>query len=310
MTLPTNGPIGYLRRSGLLAGLALAALAAGGCERALQVAPSSSTLALTAAEASVPLNGSITVTATVTNSGGAAIADGTLVTFASTLGTIEPREAYTSNGRATVRLNAGAVSGTARVSASSGGVQASALDIRVGSVPTRVVLTASQANPGSVTLVATVFDAAGGAVTGVPVAFATTAGTLGSTAVTTDGLGQAANTLYGTSDAVVTATVSGVQASIAVRFGAGGTLSVNITMNPSTPQRRQTVAFTANVTGFGGSAVFVERYEWDFGNGQVFVTTGNSVSKAYDSEGQYGVTLRVYAVGGAVGISRIEFWVD
>ena len=60
----------------------------------------------------------------------------------------------------------------------------------------------------------------------------------------------------------------------------------------------------------GGAPVFVERYEWDFGDGQVFVTTGNTVSKAYDVEGKYGLTVRVYGVGGAVGLSRIEFFVD
>ncbi len=293
----------------MLAALAAVALATAACERALQVAPTSSLLSLMATSTSVPLNGAIEITATLTANGGA-VKDGTLVTFSSNLGTLEPVEAYTANGRASVRLRAGTISGTAQITASSGGTQSDPLQIRVGSVPARVTLTASQATPGSVTVVATVFDTEGAAVVGVPVAFTTTSGTLATSAMTTDGLGQAANTLFGTADAVVTATVAGLQSSIAVRFGAGGTLTVNIAMNPTTPKRRQTIVFTANVSAAGGASVFVERYEWDFGDGQVFVTTGNTVSKAYEQEGRYGLTVRVYGVGGSVGLSRIEFYVD
>lgn len=304
-----NGPIGILGRVGLLPAVALIAFAATGCEQALQVAPSSSVLSLVSAASWVPLNGAVEVTATVT-SGGRAVDDGTLVSFSSSLGDIDPVEARTANGRASVRLRSGGISGVASVVASSGGVQSDPLQIRVGSVPARIVLAASQASPGSVTLVATVWDTAGAPVAGVPVSFATTAGTLASSTMTTDGVGQAANTLFGTSDAVVTASVGTVQTNIAVRFGVGATLSVNITLNPTTPQRQQTVLFTANVSGIGGTPVIVERYEWDFGNGQVFVGTGNTTSKAYETRGIHGLTLRVFAAGGAVGISRIEFYVD
>lgn len=303
------GSLAMLRRGGLLAAVAAVAIASAGCERALQVAPSGANVSIIASSTSVPLNGTVEVTATLTDNGGA-VRDGTLVTFSSTLGTFEPLEATTANGRASVRFRAGTVSGTAQIVASSGAMKSSPLDIRVGTVPTQIVMSATQASPGSMTVVATVFGSDGAPVVGAAVSFTTTAGTLASSAATTNSGGQAANTLFGTGDAVVTASVGGIQTSIVVRFGSSGTFSVNIGVNPITPQRRQTVVFTATVSGFGGAAVLVERYEWDFGNGEVFVTTGNTVSKAWETQGQFGVTVRVYAAGGAVGISRVEFYVQ
>jgi hypothetical protein len=287
-----------------------AAIAAAGCERALLVAPTSSSLVLTASASAVPLNGKLAITATLTDATGKPVADGTLVRFTSTLGTLEPVEAYIGNGRATTSFVAGPVSGIASIVASSGGVQSSPIQIRVGSVPARIVLATTASTSTSVTIVATVLDSSGVAISGIPVTFTTTAGTLASSTVNSNSVGQAVNTLYGATDAVVTAEAAGVTASMAVRFAGGGTLSVNIGINPTSPQRRQIVTFTANVTNLAGSPVPIQRYEWDFGGGYVVITTGNTTTRSFDVEGIYTLTLRVYALDGSAGLSQIQFYVD
>jgi len=297
-------------RRWLAAGLAVfAALSAGACERALQVAPSASVLVLSAPVTALPLNGTLNVTATLTDGAGAPVADGTLVTFAASLGTVNPSEARISNGRATVTYNAGATSGLATVSASSGGVSSNVLSVRVGPVPASILINASTSGT-TATIMASVYDASGRAIAGTPVSFTTTAGTLSTSTVNTDAFGQATNTLFGTTDAIVTATAGGYSASVAVRFTFNGALSVNLTINPASPKRRDNVVFTATVGGFNNQPVFVQRYEWLFSDGVVVTTTGNQTVRAFLAEGNYSVTVRVTTIDGIVGLSRIEFHVD
>ena len=96
-------------------------------------APTDSTITLFASSTTVGLNGSIEITATVIESAGTPVQNGTVVTFTTTLGTIEPNEASTNNGKVTVTLLAGTRSGTAEVRAFSGGTSsADALTVTVG----------------------------------------------------------------------------------------------------------------------------------------------------------------------------------
>ena len=313
MTRRSLGSISSFAHTRWLAGLLVVAaiIAAAGCEQALQVAPTSSVLVLSAAVNNVPLNGILPLTATVTDPTGKPVAEGTLVSFSSTLGVLDPIEARVSNGRASTRLLAGSISGLATVRAASGGIISTALDIRVGPVPARIVIASSITVNNGANLVATVFDSNGVAVVGAPVTFTTTAGTLSSVLATTDALGQAFTTLFGIGDSVVTAESVGIKTSLAVRFGSiGGSLTVNIGMSNTTPIRHQTIVFTANVTGLGGLTVPIQRYEWDFGGGVVVTSTGNTTSRTYDFEGTYGLTLRVYGIDGSVGLSSIQFYVD
>jgi hypothetical protein len=297
-------------RVGLLLLLAVAALGANACERALQVAPSSSVIALSTTATGVALNGSLTITALVTNSSGQPVSDGTLVTFATTLGTLDRAEATVSNGRATVQLLAGTTPGTATVTATSGGVSSNALSLRVGPVASRVVMTSASGSIGSVQVTALVFDANGVAIPGVAVTFATSAGSLSSSTVYADSFGQATTTLYTQTDAVVTASTQGVSTTLAVRPGGSGTLTVNVAISPTDPVRNQTVTFTATTTTIGGGTIPIDHYEWDWGNGLVFITTGNVVSRSWGTEGTYSLTLRVYGYDGSVGQSHIEFYID
>lgn len=284
-------------------------VATSGCEQALQVAPSSSVLVLTAPVSAVGLNTTVTITATLTDASGKAVADGTLVTFSSSLGQLSPIEARVANGRAVTVLNAGATSGMATITAVSGGISSNSLAVRVGALPSRITISGSTS--GSLaTIVATVYDSGGAPVPNAPVTFLTSAGTLGYTAVVTDALGRASTTLFGTYEAVVTAESYGMRASMAIGLSPTGTLSVNVTMSPVNPLRRQNITFTTTTSVPGNAPIFVQRYEWLFNDGLFVTTTGNTTARAFENEGVYWVTVRVFTSDGNVGMSRIEFYVD
>jgi hypothetical protein len=296
----------------LVVGSLFAATAFGvvGCEQAVQVAPTSSVLTLSSAATGVDVNGSLAITATVTSSTGKAVSDGTIVTFASTLGTIAPIEARTSNGRAVVQLLAGATSGTASVTATSGSVTSSALPVRVGQVPGRIALTATLGSLGTSTILATVYDSRSLPLAGVPVTFTTTAGNLASSTVYTDATGQAATSFFCQTDATVTATSLGVQSSIIVRPGGFGAIAVNIGVSPAAPARRQTVTFTATATATCTTGSCIARYEWEWSDGYALTTTGNVTTRTFEVFGNYAVIVRAIAIDGSIGTSRAEFFVN
>gem|GEM_PF-1212478 len=114
--------------SGLSIGTAQVSAAAGGVLRVVEVTftigpPASMTV--TAAPPSISIvTGSSTVTATVRDVGNNLVADGTLVSFATSLGTINPPTALTTNGIATTTLTAGTKTGTAIVTATVGAIWA------------------------------------------------------------------------------------------------------------------------------------------------------------------------------------------
>lgn len=290
---------------------AVAALGAAGCEQLVQVAPTSSVLTLTAAATGVDLNGAVAITATLTSDSGQAVSDGTLVTFASTLGTIDPVQARTSNGRATVSLLGGSVSGTAAVTATSGAIVSDALQIRVGQVASRITTSATLGSLGTSTILATVFDSRGIPLAGVPVTFTTTAGSFGSATVYTDAAGVASTSFFCQTEATVTASSLGVQSSLIVRPGGFGAVAVNISVNPTAPVRRQPVTFTATATiNCGAGLSCISRYEWEWSDGYALTTTGNVTSRTFEVFGNYAVICRVIAIDGSIGTSRAEFFVN
>ena len=86
----------------------------------------------------------------VIESAGTPVQNGTVVTFTSSLGTVEPREARTSNGQVTVRYLSGSQSGTAKVGAFSGGSKSEDLQILVGSAAAGAVTRAGQSGDRAV----------------------------------------------------------------------------------------------------------------------------------------------------------------
>jgi hypothetical protein len=185
------------------------------CSKASLMAPSSSTLTLLVSRTTVGLSASVTVTALVNESSGTPVHDGTVVAFFSTLGTISPAQATTTNGQATVQLLTGTQSGVAEITATSGGAKlASTVKVGVGAAAVaRVDLMASPTSlpsiGGTTLLTATVSDGDGNRLSGIPVTFYTDNGNLDQSGVSTNSNGQVQGQLTTTVRASVTASVAG-----------------------------------------------------------------------------------------------------
>src|SRR5882672_1175494 len=110
------------RSTALCALLVTSAVLMAACERVPLLAPSGSTITMTALATALPTNGSTDIIAQVIESGGTAPHSGTLVSFTTSIGAVQPSEAETDvSGRVQVKFLAGTSSGTATISALSGG---------------------------------------------------------------------------------------------------------------------------------------------------------------------------------------------
>src|SRR5207249_3174950 len=109
---------------------------AAACQKVPLLAPSGSTINLTASQTAIPANGTAQLIAQLLEPAGTPPHSGTHVIFTTTLGTIEPSEVETDvNGRAVATFKAGGANGNATITASSGGATASgnnAIRIAVG----------------------------------------------------------------------------------------------------------------------------------------------------------------------------------
>jgi hypothetical protein len=200
------------------------------CQKVPLLAPSGSTIVLTASNNAVAANGTVDIIAQLLEPAGTPPHPGTHVTFMTTLGVVEPDEATTDiNGRAKVTFRANGANGTANITASSGGATSGAngsvrISVGTGAVG-RINLNASpnpiSAGGGATTITAGVVDINGNALAGAPVSFATSAGALTASLVNTDALGNAQTTLTTSVEATVTATV-GVSAGGGTGGGTGG----------------------------------------------------------------------------------------
>jgi hypothetical protein len=184
----------------------LAVFAAVGCSKVSPVAPSGTTITLSASPSFISSgSGSTTITAVVRKPNGTPVANGTEVRFTTDLGSISPIVATTSSGGvATATLTADGRLGKATVGALvGGGATATTLAVTIGTTPTAKTITL-QSNPasipssgGTVRLVALVRDSTGQPVSGAPVSFTTNLGSLasGGGLIITDASGQAADRL-------------------------------------------------------------------------------------------------------------------
>lgn len=228
-----------LRRPRTLAGLGLgvlgiAAVTAQACQKVPLLAPSGSAIVLTVSSNTLATDGATEVTAVVlegafsvgtggantSSGGGQPVHNGTVVTFTTSLGRLEPAEAKTTNGRATVKLLGDGRSGTATVTAFSGAATET-ITIPVGTAAvSRLVVTASpQSVPGTggtSQVSARAEDEGGNLLSGVPVSFTTTVGTLSDAVARTDAQGVATTTLSTTQEATVTATAGTATATVKV----------------------------------------------------------------------------------------------
>ena len=285
----------------------LAALVTVGCDKVPLTAPVSSTVTLTAPTRMLPTGGSTQLSAMVLEPAGTPVQNGTTVRFTTNLGRVDPVETQTRNGVATATFFAGDVSGSAEVTAVSGGsgngstganaTATNAVTILVGaaavdSVSVRASSGSVPATGGSVTIVARVMSAAGSALSGIPVTFSTTAGTLSGTREVTDGNGEAQTGLTTDANATVTAAAGTKSGTVAIQAlnpvatptitlaGVGGTVA-----NGGLTSNAQLWTFTATVAN-NAAVGSPTKFDWTFGDGAAASTNGPSVTHAYSQEKQ------------------------
>ena len=232
-----------------------AALVTSSCDKVPLLAPTGTVITLFSGASTVPVDGNVEIIATVIENGvatassgsgtsgtgttgtgttgttgttttttagaGTPVQNGTLVSFTTTIGRIEPAEARTTNGQVRVRFIPGGQSGTATITAFSGGASGKIENLLVGTAAAeRVIVTASpqtlSASGGATVISARVENTAGLGVTGVPVNFTSDAGTLSAATATTDANGVASVTLNTTRKSTVTANVAGKTANVIV----------------------------------------------------------------------------------------------
>jgi Invasin, domain 3/PKD domain len=118
------------------------------CQKVPLLAPSGSVITLTSSATVLPLNGSLTLAAQVIEASGNPPHSGTHVGFTTTLGTIQPSDAETDKGGvAKATFTAGTQSGTATITAISGGVSSGSITVSVAGRST-VIVTPAPPRPG------------------------------------------------------------------------------------------------------------------------------------------------------------------
>jgi hypothetical protein len=288
-------------RAGLASVAFLPIIFLSACDKVPLLAPGGTVISLFATSSTVPLNGEIEIVATAIENGttattpppttpttpgtpttpttptttsssgaGTPVQNGTVITFTTTLGRIEPVDARTHNGQVRVRFISNGQSGTATITAFSGGASARLENLRVGTAAAeRVLVTATPAvlppSGGTTEIAARVEDVSGAGIPGVPVSFTADQGQLGAGAVTTDSNGVARTSLIATRTTVVTVNVAGKTATVTVNTAARTGVSMAAV---SSTGGLITAGVAVNFTiGIGAPPVNVRDVTVQFGDG-------------------------------------------
>jgi len=308
----------------ILAALAalLTMLAVSSCGKANPTAPSGSTLTLRVNPVTIPNpKGSATATAILDRPNGTPD-PGAQVQFSTSLGTMNPTVVRTdSSGQANSTLTGTGLIGTAKVTAFSGAVMSTEVDVMIGQAEALITLQATPStiilNPNAmgqpsqdVQLLALVRDAQGNPVPDSPVSFSTQAGTLRSHGnfVFTDATGAAHDTLTVTSTDLVNQTGSSFSIGVQGSTGAAVTVAENIARAP-------VASFTATVTMGNLSVSFMDTstnhptsWLWTFGNpgsGSANTSSEQNPAHTFTRPGSFVVTLLATNAVGSGSSSQV-----
>jgi len=282
----------------------LALLLPMGCDKASPVAPSGSTISLSASPAQIPsAAGTSTITAVVLRSNGTPVNPGTQVRFSTTLGTIDQVVETDSTGTATATLRGDGRAGTAKVRATAGNIGTPPeLDVVIGSTAGSVTLQVTPSTVpetgGTVSLLALVRDSKGDPLPGASVNFSSPVGTLqsGGNFLRSDANGAVSDTLEVEDSDISTLTGDSFEISVEVAGGTGSLLNDTFTLGI---QRPPVAAFSFVVNSSTRQVAFKDEstpkpssWRWDFGDGSG-TSTAQNPTYTYSEPGTYLVTLTV-----------------
>jgi hypothetical protein len=272
-------------------------------------------LSLAAAPSTLQVGHLSALTATVTDQFGNPVADGIVVSFTTSSGTLSSNSATTVNGAATATLSS-TLPGTAVVTATVGGLSATALVTFTPGAPANLALVAApstlQVGHLSV-LTATVTDQFGNLVaSGVVVSFTTNLGGAAPTAAaTTNGVATATLSSTVAGLATVTATVGSLSATALVTFTPGPPANLALVAAPSTLPVDDLSALTATVTDQFGNPVadgIVVSFTTSFGTlSSNSATTVNGAATATLSSTLPGTAVVTATVGGLSATALVTF---
>ncbi len=281
----------------MIALVAGVAIFAAGCEKAQLLAPTQSTLSVSANAIVIPSSGSTQVQAMVLEQAGTPVQNGTTVRFTTNLGRLEPVEAQTRNGVATTTFFADGTSGIAQVravsgSASGGDSTANVVAITVGSAAVGATGVTVRANPstvpvggGTVELIATVTGEKNEAISGITVSFTTNRGTLSAGTAVTNAAGEARVQLTTNRETTVTASVGARQNTVTVGINPPAT----VTLVPGTALVGQPMSLKVTPTTGTAPRVVVN---WGDGSDTDLgiVAFERTITHTYGDSGSYTLT--------------------
>jgi hypothetical protein len=280
------------------------------CQKVALLSPTGSTITLTVSQTNIPITGSSEVIAAVTEAGGTAVHDGTVVTFTGGFGTFTQQEVKTVSGIARTTFT-GNASGVAKIGAFSGAAKATEVEVNVGTASAGAVSVRAEpstvpATGGTTQILALATDVRGNPLPGVPVVFSTDNGTIGNSSAITDSTGTARTSLTTNRVSIVTANVADKTGRVTVNVVTAPT--VTITSNTASPVAGSPVSFTvtpsAAATANPLSSVVV-----DFGDGATTnlgpITGPTGVTHTYQREGGYTVTATATDINGQRGLSSV-----
>jgi parallel beta-helix repeat protein len=278
-------------------------------------AASPTTVTLAANPTTTVVGNNVLLTATVTIANGDPAADGTTISFTTSLGGVSPVTATTVGGVATATLSS-TVAGVATVTATVNSLSATTQVTFTAGAPFTLTLTAVPATlpvGNSSTLTATATDQYGNPVAdGTTISFTTSLGALSSSTANTSG-GDASVTLSSTvaGVATVTATIGSLSATAQVTFTAGAPFTLTLTAVPSTLPVGSSSALTATATDQYGNAVAdgtVVSFTTSLGSvSPVTATTVGSVATATLSSTISGVATVTATVGSLSTTVQVTF---
>ena len=308
--------LGFLSAIGLIS-------ASSGCDKMPLLAPSGTVITVITPTTTVPLNSEVEIIVTVIENGtasappstptnpgtpttpttptsttgaGTPVHNGTVVSFTTTVGRIEPSEARTQNGQVRVKFITGAQSGKAVITAFSGGASGKSAELNVGAAAVaRIVLSASpQVLPptGGVSDVsARVEDTTGAGLSDIPVTFSADRGSLSPSIALTDSTGVARTRLTASATTIVTAN-AGAATAATLTINLNPRTGISITAPSTTVSAGLPASFTVNVAS-GAGAANVRDVTVDFGDGTSqslgAISSSTSIQHTYNVAGTYQV---------------------